>query len=286
MLRPQDNATRETKRLDGLWDFAADPDGVGRDQGWWRATLPGARPMPVPSSYNDVLVDTALHDHVGDVWYQRTVFVPRGWEGQQGRRCASTRPRTVPWSGSTTRSWPSTRAATRRSRRTSARWSDPGAPIRLTVVVNNELTLAVAPSRHRRGDARRPAAPAPVPRLLQLRRASPRRVAVLDAAVAHRGRDGDHRARGRDGDRALPTAVVADGDVAVRVELRDAEGRIVARGTGEEAELRVSRRHPVAPGTRLPLRAPGRPLSTGTAWSTATSSPSASGASGSRARAS
>ena len=39
--------------------------------------------MPVPSSYNDVLVDGALHDHVGDVWYQRTVFVPRGWEGQR-----------------------------------------------------------------------------------------------------------------------------------------------------------------------------------------------------------
>ncbi len=36
------------------------------------------------------------------------------------------------------------------------------------------------------------------------------------------------------------TAVVADCGVAVRVELRDAEGRIVARGTGEEAELRVS----------------------------------------------
>ncbi len=34
MLRPQDNAVRETKRLDGLWDFAVDHDGVGRDEGW------------------------------------------------------------------------------------------------------------------------------------------------------------------------------------------------------------------------------------------------------------
>ena len=30
MLRPQDTATRETKRLDGRWAFALDPDGVGR----------------------------------------------------------------------------------------------------------------------------------------------------------------------------------------------------------------------------------------------------------------
>ena len=36
--------------------------------------------MPVPCSYNDVLSDKAVHDHVGDVWYQRVVQVPRGWE--------------------------------------------------------------------------------------------------------------------------------------------------------------------------------------------------------------
>jgi beta-galactosidase/beta-glucuronidase len=83
MLRPQDTATRETKRLDGLWSFTADAAGVGRTEGWWRATLPDARRMPVPSSFNDVLVDPALHDHVGDVWYQRRVFIPGGWGGQR-----------------------------------------------------------------------------------------------------------------------------------------------------------------------------------------------------------
>jgi beta-glucuronidase len=83
MLRPQDNDRRETKRLDGIWDFAADPEGAGRRDEWWRHTLPDARPMPVPCSFNDVLVDQALHDHVGDVWYQRTVFVPRGWADER-----------------------------------------------------------------------------------------------------------------------------------------------------------------------------------------------------------
>src|SRR5690349_5979509 len=79
MLRPQDNGVRECKRLDGLWEFAADLSGVGRAQEWWRGALAGARPMPVPASYNDVPVDSQLHDHVGDVWYQRTAFVPAGW---------------------------------------------------------------------------------------------------------------------------------------------------------------------------------------------------------------
>lgn len=83
MLRPQDNARREGKSLDGLWNFAADRDGVGRAGRWWAGPLPGSRLMPVPSSYNDVLIDRELHDHVGDVWYQRTVAVPRGWSDQR-----------------------------------------------------------------------------------------------------------------------------------------------------------------------------------------------------------
>ena len=51
MLRPQDTATRERRNLDGLWDFAFDPEGVGRTEGWFRTPLarrPGARQMAVP----------------------------------------------------------------------------------------------------------------------------------------------------------------------------------------------------------------------------------------------
>ena len=83
MLRPQDNEARETKRLDGMWSFTPDPDGVGRREEWWKAALPGARPMPVPAAYNDVLVEAPVHDLVGDVWYQREVVVPRGWDGRR-----------------------------------------------------------------------------------------------------------------------------------------------------------------------------------------------------------
>ncbi|MBS1838237.1 MAG: beta-glucuronidase, partial [Actinobacteria bacterium] len=83
MLRPQDNETRETKRLDGLWEFAPDPDGTGRAEGWWRGPLPDPRPMPVPSSFDDVTVDPAVRRLIGEAWYQRTVHVPTGWDGRR-----------------------------------------------------------------------------------------------------------------------------------------------------------------------------------------------------------
>jgi beta-glucuronidase len=37
----------------------------------------------VPASYNDLFADAAIRDHVGWVWYQRTVRVPRGWAGER-----------------------------------------------------------------------------------------------------------------------------------------------------------------------------------------------------------
>src|SRR3954471_11730813 len=83
MLRPQDTPTRERKSLNGLWRFRLDPEGSGREAGWWRGPLTDARDMPVPASYNDVLVDPAVRDHVGDAWYQTGVRVPRGWAGQR-----------------------------------------------------------------------------------------------------------------------------------------------------------------------------------------------------------
>lgn len=33
--------------------------------------------MAVPASYNDVLIDTDIHDHVGYVWYQRSAYAPQ-----------------------------------------------------------------------------------------------------------------------------------------------------------------------------------------------------------------
>ncbi|MFE7505380.1 beta-glucuronidase [Promicromonospora sp. NPDC057488] len=83
MLRPQDNETRERKRLDGIWRFRVDADGAGRHDRWFDGPLEGTRPMAVPASYNDVVVDAAVHDHIGSVWYETDVWVPRGWAGQR-----------------------------------------------------------------------------------------------------------------------------------------------------------------------------------------------------------
>lgn len=83
MLRPQETSTRELKSLDGLWRFRTDPDGLGRAERWHTAPLRQARDMPVPASFNEVVPDPELYDYVGEVWYQRTVRVPRGWTGQR-----------------------------------------------------------------------------------------------------------------------------------------------------------------------------------------------------------
>lgn len=83
MLRPRDTATRETKRLDGLWSFRLDDDGVGREEQWYAGELADAREMAVPASFNDLTADAAVRDYFGDIWYQRTVRVPRGWAGER-----------------------------------------------------------------------------------------------------------------------------------------------------------------------------------------------------------
>lgn len=78
MLKPIDSATRETKLLDGLWRFVADAN----LEEPWKATLPGNTQCPVPSSYNDLFVPS-IRNHIGKVWYQRNVRIPRGWADQR-----------------------------------------------------------------------------------------------------------------------------------------------------------------------------------------------------------
>ncbi len=83
MLYPRESESRDLKELNGLWDFQADTAGEGRAAGWFRNGPPKPQLMAVPASYNDVTQDAALRDHVGDVWYARTFFVPAAWRGQR-----------------------------------------------------------------------------------------------------------------------------------------------------------------------------------------------------------
>jgi beta-glucuronidase len=80
MLKPQVSRARETQSLNGLWAFALDRE-VGESP--WSGRLPTSREAPVPSSYNDVFVDAEIRDHVGVVWYQRSVIAPRSWSGRR-----------------------------------------------------------------------------------------------------------------------------------------------------------------------------------------------------------
>ncbi|MEZ5311107.1 MAG: beta-glucuronidase [Microthrixaceae bacterium] len=144
MLKPQDTNTRETKVLDGLWEFVADPSGHGRSEEWWTSPLVGAQLMPVPCSFNDVTVDADLHDHVGDVWYQRTIFVPGGWSGQRVVvRVDAAAHRALVWIDNTLVAeheggyLPFEADVTSRV--------TPGTAHRVTIVVNNELTWESIP---------------------------------------------------------------------------------------------------------------------------------------------
>ena len=82
MLKPRPTATRELVNLDGLWRFAIDT-AVGPEP--WTGPLDTSLEAAVPASYNDLFTDSAIRDHVGWVWYQRAVRVPRGWTGERIR---------------------------------------------------------------------------------------------------------------------------------------------------------------------------------------------------------
>jgi beta-glucuronidase len=83
MLRPQTSATRELINLDGIWDFKVDFDDSGFSSGWYKKDLDTKLDIAVPASYNDLYTDIAIREHVGWVWYQREVRVPRGWNGER-----------------------------------------------------------------------------------------------------------------------------------------------------------------------------------------------------------
>lgn len=83
MLKPIETDSRECKTLDGLWEFKIDTNKRGFTEEWWKNALEGARKIAVPASYNDQLADETVRNHVGDVWYQTQVRIPKGWEGQR-----------------------------------------------------------------------------------------------------------------------------------------------------------------------------------------------------------
>ncbi|WP_129337557.1 beta-glucuronidase [Cellulomonas endophytica] len=241
MLRPQDTATRDSKRLDGVWDFRLDAAGDGRREGWAAGPLPGARPMPVPASYNDVLVGSVGRDHVGDAWYTTTVRVPRGWAGRRVvlRFDAATHAAVAYVDGAevarhTGGYTPFEADVTDRVR--------PGQELRVSVVVNNELTFQTIPPGVVHDG--------PAGRRQQyfhdfFNYAGLHRSVWLTSTAATHLEDVTvvTTLDGTDGVVAYTTVTAGDEEHGVHVTLRDADGRAVATATGAAGTLVVPEVH-------------------------------------------
>jgi beta-glucuronidase len=246
MLRPQDGPTRERKSLNGLWDFALDPAGSGRHDGWWRGPLADARQMPVPASYNDIIPDTAVRDHVGDAWYQRQVWVPRSWAGDRiVLRFDSATHRAVVWvddhqvaeheGGYTPFEADITDHVTA------------GSQHRITVVVNNTLSwqsippgiVEDTPEGKRQRYYHDFFNYAGLHRTVWLHRMPIAHVSDITVTTGLDGTTGTV-------DYAISASAVQGGQV--RVTLRNATGRTVADAAGATGSLTVADVHPWQPG--------------------------------------
>lgn len=252
MLRPQDTATRERRSLAGLWDFRLDAGGEGRTGRWYDGPLPDARSMPVPASYNDVLVGAVGRDHVGDAWYQTTAWVPAGWAGQRVvLRLDSATHTAVVWVNGT--------EVARHEGGYTPFEADvtelvvPGEQVRVTVVVNNELTWQTVPPGVVRDtpSGRRQDYFHDFFNYAGLHRgvwlcATPR--TYVDDVTVVTDRDGSTGVVRYAVEIAGATAGGTSGEARVSVTLHDADGAPVASASGAQGELRVPDAHLWAPG--------------------------------------
>ena len=244
MLRPQDTATRERKRLDGLWRFSLDAAGQGRTARWFAGPLPDAREMPVPASFNDIVADPAVRDYFGDVWYQTTVRVPRGWDGRRiVLHFESATHRATVWVDDTEvvshegGYTPFEADITAHVRA--------GEPARVTVLVNNTLSfqsippgvIEDTPAGRRQRYWHDFFNYAGIHRPVWLYQTDP--VHLTDITVVT-GLDG---ATG-----TIDYATESSGAADTRVVLRDASGRPVAEASGAKGTLTVDNAHRWAPG--------------------------------------
>lgn len=76
MLYPIFTESRNIIDLNGIWRFKLD-NGKGISEKLYENPLTDFISMPVPSSYNDLVEDKNVRDHVGWVWYERTFNIPK-----------------------------------------------------------------------------------------------------------------------------------------------------------------------------------------------------------------
>lgn len=240
MLYPIDSETREVRDLSGIWDFCLDPEDLGEKENWgggaWPVPFLG---MPVPASYNDITTDARIRDHVGPVWYRRTFFCPEAWRTRQIRlRFGAVSHRAAVWlNGHPLCTHKGGFLPFEKEARSHLRFGAEGVNT-LVVRVDNILDWTTLP----------PGEVAANPHTGTLRQAyfhdffnfagihRPVRLVVLpDGGIEEIA---TRIARSDDGGARLSVAVDATAPVC-RLTLRDAEGAIVASGTGHRTELSV-----------------------------------------------
>ncbi|KAJ8266341.1 hypothetical protein GJAV_G00129290 [Gymnothorax javanicus] len=155
MLYPQESMSRETKELNGLWSFRADFSlnrNLGFEKAWFRSPLAQTGPvidMPVPASFNDITQEARLRDFIGWVWYEREVLVPGRWVSDQGLRIVlrvgSAHYYSVVWVNGVKVTEHEGGHLPFEADISSVVRVDPGTPCRITIAVNNTLTLQTLP---------------------------------------------------------------------------------------------------------------------------------------------
>ncbi|XP_030602268.1 beta-glucuronidase isoform X1 [Archocentrus centrarchus] len=155
MLFPRESSSREVKELNGLWHFRADRSpkrNEGFERAWYNRSLAETGPvieMPVPASYNDITQDPTLRDFIGWVWYEREVVVPARWIADEGTRVVlrvgSAHYYSVVWVNGVKVTEHEGGHLPFEAEIGSLIRRDPTGPCRITIAVNNTLTLETLP---------------------------------------------------------------------------------------------------------------------------------------------
>ncbi|EHE1543502.1 beta-glucuronidase [Escherichia coli] len=245
MLRPVETPTREIKKLDGLWAFSLDRENCGIDQRWWESALQESRAIAVPGSFNDQFADADIRNYVGNVWYQREVFIPKGWAGQR----IVLRFDAVTHYGKV---WVNNQEVMEHQGGYTPFEADvtpyviAGKSVRITVCVNNELNWQTIPPgmviTDENGKKKQSYFHdffnyAGIHRSVMVY-TTPNTWVDDITVVTHVAQDCNHA--------SVDWQVVANGDVSV--ELRDADQQVVATGQGTSGTLQVVNPHLWQPG--------------------------------------
>ncbi|XP_056412891.1 beta-glucuronidase isoform X1 [Hyla sarda] len=156
MLYPRETPTRELKELSGIWSFRADrsaPRDDGFQQQWYKRPLRESGPvidMPVPASYNDITQDIGLRDFIGWVWYEKEVWLPSRWLEDLATnrivlRVGSAHYFSVVWVNGVQVTQHEGGHLPFEANISSVLKGSLGTPCRITIAVNNTLTLNTLP---------------------------------------------------------------------------------------------------------------------------------------------